>query len=185
MPDAYRLFVVVRGLLTLLLLTLLLSTAASAQSTPLSALTPGGGDEPASHDPQAFQASLDEVIATLEDADQRQALLENLRQLQQAHDPAAEESGITRPQGLLGALAETISDLGAQAEAGRSPVDEWQRQLRQGGSDLVALVVQTGNAELLRFVIELTVLLVIWAGLLVILIALGRLLAKRRGWPLD
>lgn len=185
MPDAYRLFVVVRGLLTWLLLTMLLATAASAQTTPLSALTPGSGDEPVSHDPQAFQASLDEVIATLEDADQRQALLESLRQLQQAHDPAAEESGITRPQGLLGALAETISDLGEQAEAGRSPVDEWLRQLRQGGSDLVDLVVQTGNAELLRFVIELTVLLVIWAGLLVILIALGRLLAKRRGWPLD
>ncbi|WP_089715380.1 mechanosensitive ion channel family protein [Halomonas daqiaonensis] len=173
------------GLLMGLLLSMLLSTLASAQSLPLSALTPGGGEEPASHDPQAFQASLEEVITTLENAEERQALLENLRQLQQAHDPAAEEAGVVGPQGLLGALAETFTELGEQAEDGHLPLDEWRSQLKQGWADLVSLMVQTGDAELLRFVIELTVLLVIWAGLLVILIALGRRLAKHHGWPLD
>ena len=185
MPETNRVRVILQGLITCLLLALLLSTPVSAQPSPLSAFTPGGGDDSASHDPQAFQASLEEVITTLEDDEQRQALLENLRQLQQAHDPAAPEVGITRPQGLLGALAETISELGEQAGSGESPLAEWQRQLKQGWADLRALMTQTGNAELLRFIIELTVLLVIWAGLLVILIALGRLLARRRGWPLD
>jgi len=185
LPETNRVRVILQGLITCLLLALLLSTPVSAQPSPLSAFTPGGGDDSASHDPQAFQASLEEVITTLEDDEQRQALLENLRQLQQAHDPAAPEVGITRPQGLLGALAETISELGEQAGSGESPLAEWQRQLKQGWADLRALMTQTGNAELLRFIIELTVLLVIWAGLLVILIALGRLLARRRGWPLD
>ncbi|TDO01465.1 small-conductance mechanosensitive channel [Halomonas ventosae] len=186
MPEAYRKRRAQHGLLRWLpLVMLLLCSMASAQSSLLSELTPGNGNTPASHDPQAFQASLDEVISTLEDAKQREALLESLRQLKKAHDPLAAETGITRPQGLLGALADTINDLGEQADSGQSPMDEWRRQLKQGWSDLVALTVQTGNSELLRFVIELTVLLVIWAGLLVILIALGRWLAKRRGWPLD
>ncbi|WP_089851825.1 mechanosensitive ion channel domain-containing protein [Halomonas saccharevitans] len=178
-------FVVFRGLLVWLLLSvLLLPAVASAQTLPLSGLT-NGGESTQTHDPEAFQASLDEVIGTLENAEERQALLESLRQLQQAHDVSAEEGGLTRPQGLLGALAETITELGEQADSGHSPVDEWRRQLRQGWTDLVNLVVQTGNAELLRFVIEFAVLLAIWAGLLVILIALGRQLARRRGWPLD
>ncbi|APE31615.1 mechanosensitive ion channel protein MscS [Halomonas aestuarii] len=185
MPVANRTFVVFRRLLVWLLLSvLLLPAVSSAQTLPLSGLAPGG-EKTATHDPQAFQASLDEVIATLENTDQRQALIESLRQIQQANGPAAEEAGLTRPQGLLGALAETITQLGEQADSGQSPVDEWRRQLRQGWTDLVDLVVQTGNAELLRFVIEFAVLLAIWAGLLVILIALGRQLAKRRGWPLD
>ncbi|MEQ6888842.1 mechanosensitive ion channel family protein [Halomonas sp. CS7] len=178
-------FVVFRGLLVWLLLSvLLLPAVSSAQTLPLSGLA-NGGEQAGTHDPEAFQASLDEVIGTLENDAQRQALLENLRQLQQAHVAAAEEGGLTRPQGLLGALAETITELGEQAESGHSPVDEWRSQLRQGWNDLVDLVVQTGNAELLRFVIEFAVLLAIWAGLLVILIALGRQLARRRGWPLD
>ncbi|MFG6159488.1 mechanosensitive ion channel domain-containing protein [Halomonas sp. 1390] len=178
-------YVVFRGLMVWLLLSvLLLPAVSSAQSLPLSGLT-GGGEKTESHDPEAFQASLDEVIATLENDAQRQALLDNLRQLQQANDAAADQGGLARPQGLLGALAETITALGEQAESGDSPVDEWRLQLQQGWTDLVDLVVQTGNAELLRFVIEFAVLLAIWAGLLVILIALGRQLARRRGWPLD
>ncbi|WP_152482868.1 mechanosensitive ion channel family protein [Halomonas sp. THAF5a] len=178
-------YVVFRGLLVWLLLSvLLLPAVSSAQGLALSGLT-NGGEQAGTHDPEAFQASLDEVIATLENDAQRQALLENLRQLQQANDAAAEQGGLTRPQGLLGALAETITELGEQAESGHSPMDEWRQQLRQGWTDLVDLVVQTGNTELLRFVIEFAVLLAIWSGLLVILIALGRKLALRRGWPLD
>ncbi len=105
--------------------------------------------------------------------------------MRQANQPAAEQNGITSQQGLLGALADTFNELGKQAEAGRSPLDGWRLQLSEGWRDLSELVVQTGNAELARFVIELTVLVAIWGGLLVIFIALGRMLAGRRGWPLD
>ena len=162
-------------------LLLLLSGPLSAQSLPLGGL--GAGEDGAAHDPEAFQQSLDEVIGTLEDTQQREALLENLRELQQVH--AEREDGGGQRQGLLGALAETFSELGEQAEAGESPIDDWQRQLEQGWEDFSDLMVDTGTAEIARFTIESAVLLSIWAGLLVILIALGRQLFLRRGLPLD
>ncbi|AMD01462.1 mechanosensitive ion channel domain-containing protein [Halomonas chromatireducens] len=170
--------------LPILLVVLLLVSGGplSAQSLPIGGL--GGGEDDAGHDPAAFQQSLNEVIGTLEDTQQREALLESLRELQQVHAERAEE-GMGQRQGLLGALAETFSELGEQAEAGESPIDDWQRQLEQGWEDLGDLIVGTDSAEIARFTIESAVLLAIWAGLLVILIALGRQLFVKRGLPLD
>ncbi|MFP4263090.1 MAG: mechanosensitive ion channel domain-containing protein [Halomonas sp.] len=161
----------------------LLPVAAQAQADSLPGLVTSGEDQE-QHDPQAFQESLERIIATLEDSERRDQLLESLRDLQSVHGEATEESGIAPRQGLLGALAETIDDLGDQAE-GDSPVRRWEAQLRQGWRDLSTLVAETGNADLIRFAVEAAVLLVIWGSLLVILVALGRLLARRRGWPLD
>ncbi|MDI5986922.1 mechanosensitive ion channel [Halomonas sp. M4R5S39] len=163
---------------------LCLALPVQAQQVGLPGLLEGEESSEA-HDPAAFQASLERVIATLEDEQRRGELLESLRDLQAAHGEADEQDGGPSRQGLLGALAETISDLGEQAEAGDSPLDHWGEQLEQGWQALGALVGGTGNAELVRFAIEGAVLLGIWVGLLVILIALGRLLAQRRGWPLD
>lgn len=169
----------------LLWLLLLLALPVQAQQIGLSGLV-GGGEQPAAeHDPQAFQESLEQVIGTLENAEQRGALLEDLRNLQRVQGEAVDSSSIAPRQGLLGALAETLSDLGEQAESGQSPIDGWRNQLEQGWVDLSGLVTSTGNAELMRFLIEATVLLGIWVGLLVIMVALGRLLARHREWPLD
>ncbi|MDR5900959.1 mechanosensitive ion channel domain-containing protein [Halomonas icarae] len=175
-----------------LLFALLLSLAAwllpvasvQAQSVNLPGLVTSGEDQQ-QHDPEAFQESLQRIIATLEDAERRGQLLESLQDLQSVHGQAVEERGIAPREGLLGALAETISDLGQQAEGEASPLAHWKAQLNQGWHDLSELVAKTENADLIRFAIEATVLLIIWGGLLVILIALGRLLARRRGWPLD
>ncbi len=172
------------GLLLGLAVWLLPAAAVQAQAVNLPGLVTSAEDQQ-QHDPQAFQESLERIIATLEDAERRGQLLESLQDLQQVHGEATEESGITPREGLLGALAETISDLGQQAEGQHSPLVRWQAQLQQGWRDLSALVAETGNADLIRFAVEAAVLLVIWGGLLVILIALGRLLARRRGWPLD
>jgi len=185
LPLRRSLFAGLPWLLWLLLLLPLLGLPAQAQQLGLSGLV-GGAEQPAAeHDPQAFQESLEQVIATLEDAEQRGALLENLRDLQRVQGEAVEQGTIAPRQGLLGALAETLSDLGEQAESGQSPIDRWRNQLEQGWVDLSGLVTGTGNAELIHFLIEGAVLLGIWVGLLIILIALGRLLARRRGWPLD
>lgn len=176
-----------RSLSTCLLWLLLplLVLPAQAQQLGLSGLL-GGAEEPAAkHDPQAFQESLEQVIATLEDAEQRGALLENLRDLQRVQGEAVDQGGIASRQGLLGALAETISDLGEQVGSGQSPIDRWRSQLAQGWEDLSTLISDTENADLMRFLVEAVVLLGIWVGLLIILIALGRLLARRRSWPLD
>src|SRR5690554_2331791 len=117
------------------LLLPLLALPAQAQQLGLPGLA-GGGEEAAEHDPQAFQASFEQVIATLEDAERRGQLLESLRDLQVAHGEAAEEAALAPRQGLLGALAETLSDLGEQAESGHPPVDQWHDQLDQGWPDL-------------------------------------------------
>nr|WP_298249776.1 mechanosensitive ion channel family protein [uncultured Halomonas sp.] len=172
------------GLLLGLALWLLPAAAVQAQSVNLPGLVTSSADQQR-HDPEAFQESLQRIISTLEDAERRGQLLQSLQDLQEVHGEATESSGITPREGLLGALAETINDLGQQAEGERSPVAHWKAQLNQGWHDLSALVAETGNADLIRFAVEATVLLVIWGGLLVILTALGRLFARRRGWPLD
>jgi small-conductance mechanosensitive channel len=165
---------------------LLLGDTLHAQQVSLPGMGGGSGDgQAAERDPQALQESLDRVIRTLEDAERRGALIEDLRALRTVNEGAVEEGVVSGRQGLLGALAETISDLGEQAEAGQSPLNHWRRQLEQGWQDFRQLIVDTGDVELVRFLIESAVLLGIWIGLLMIMIALGRLLAKRRGWPLD
>lgn len=169
---------------------LLLSLLLAAGTLHAQTLTFGGlGQEEQApeetHDAESFQHSLNEVIATLEDEERRGALLGELRDIQQAHGEHVADDGAIQRQGLLGALAETISEFGEQAEAGESPIDDWQRQLEQGWAELSDLMVDTGTNTLVRFAIDSAVMLGIWAGLLVILIALGRLLFKRRELPLD
>ncbi|MGL6249811.1 MAG: mechanosensitive ion channel family protein, partial [Billgrantia desiderata] len=169
---------------------LLLSLLLAAGTLHAQTLTFGGlGQEEQApqetHDAESFQQSLNEVIATLEDEERRGALLGELRDIQQAHGEHVADDGAIQRQGLLGALAETISEFGEQAEAGESPIDDWQRQLEQGWAELSDLMVDTGTNTLVRFAIDSAVMLGIWAGLLVILIALGRLLFKRRELPLD
>jgi small-conductance mechanosensitive channel len=169
---------------------LLLSLLFAAGTLHAQTLTFGGlGQEEQTpeetHDAESFQQSLNEVIATLEDEERRGALLGELRDIQQAHGEHAADDGAIQRQGLLGALAETISEFGEQAEAGESPIDDWQRQLEQGWAEFSDLMVDTGTNTLVRFAIDSAVMLGIWAGLLVILIALGRLLFKRRELPLD
>ncbi|MEX0744427.1 MAG: hypothetical protein WD118_02395, partial [Phycisphaeraceae bacterium] len=106
---------------------LCLSVPAQAQVSPLGlAGLSNDGNESQQHDPEAFQNSLQEVIATLENAERRDALLESLRELQRVQGEAAEQGGAVPRQGLLGALAETFTELGDQAEAGQSPVDDWR-----------------------------------------------------------
>ena len=172
--------------LPLLLVGLLLGGPAQGQQLGLPGL-PGLVSEEAAqeHDPEAFQDALERVITTLEDAEQRGALLENLRDLKQVQGEAAEDRTLAPRQGLLGALAETLSDLGEQAEHGGTPLDQWEGQLEQGWEDLSSLVRDTENTDLMRFLVEAVVLLGIWGCLLVILIAFGRRVVKRRGWPLD
>nr|WP_245904499.1 mechanosensitive ion channel domain-containing protein [Halomonas lactosivorans] len=166
---------------------LLLAGAGSslqAQSLSLGGLGQDETAEAEAHDAESFQESLDDVIATLEDDERRDALLDELRGIRQAQGESGADDAIQR-QGLLGALAETFSELGDQAEAGESPIDDWQRQLEQGWSELSALVVESGTGEMARLAVNSAVLLGIWAGALVILIALGRLLFVRQGLPLD
>ncbi|WP_235041610.1 mechanosensitive ion channel family protein [Vreelandella profundi] len=160
------------------------ATQAQAQMVSLPSLGGGADEEKSDVSSSEFQSSLNDVIGMLENEEQRTQLLSSLRELQVTADAANEEDSIVR-QGLLGALADTLSDLGDQAQAGNSPLDEWSRQLAQGADDLRALTDDADQGEIIRAVAEGAVLALIWTGLLVVMIALGRMLATRRHWPLD
>ncbi|MED5251453.1 MAG: mechanosensitive ion channel family protein, partial [Pseudomonadota bacterium] len=164
-------------------LSMLLSAAALAQSVSLPNLTGGDSSEQSEVSNEDFQRSLGNVISILENEEQRTALLDSLRELQVSTE-AAEEDGVVR-QGLLGALADTLTDIGEQAQAGDSPIDEWSRQLVQGADDLRALHDGADQGEVIRAVADGAVLAFVWSALLVVMIAFGRLVATRRHWPLD
>lgn len=166
------------------LLSLMISVTAHAQSVSLPTLG-GSSDSEAQPDvtSENFQRSLSDVIGMLESEDQRRALLDSLRELQLSTE-AVEDEGVVR-QGLLGALADTLSDIGEHAQAGDSPIDEWSRQLVQGVEDLRALNAGADQGDAIRAVAEGALLAVIWSGLLVTMIAFGRVVATRRDWPLD
>ena len=166
-----------------ILLSLLLGSAASAQSVSLPNLTGSESSEQAEVSNEEFQSSLSDVISMLENEEQRTALLDSLRELQVSTE-AAEEDGVVR-QGLLGALADTLTDIGEQAQAGDSPIDEWSRQLVQGVEDLRALNDDADQGEAIRAIADGAVLAFVWSALLVVMIAFVRLIATRRHWPLD
>ncbi|MGP9795964.1 mechanosensitive ion channel family protein [Halomonas sp. 86] len=169
--------------IALTVLVSVMATQVQAQVVSLSGLS---GNEPNQEEEVSsdeFQRSLNDVIAMLDNEEQRTALLNSLRELQVTTD-ATQEEGIVR-QGLLGALADTLTDLGEQAQAGNSPIDEWSRQLVQGAADLRALNAGTDRGQAIREVVDGAVMGIIWVTLLVLMIAFGRLVATRREWPLD
>ncbi|GEN28426.1 hypothetical protein HVA01_20720 [Halovibrio variabilis] len=175
---------VVLFVLASLMLASVAITQAQAQTVSLPSLGGGAEEEQTEVSGEAFQSSLNDVIGMLENEEQRTQLLESLRELQVAADAARQEDGVVH-QGLLGALADTLSDIGDQAKSGNSPVDEWSRQLVQGAEDLRALNDDADQGEAIRAIAEGAVLAVIWTGLLVAMIGFGRMLANRREWPLD
>ena len=168
----------------LLVLFLAVPIQASAQGLALKALN-GSADkaEAPAADSEEVRQSLDTLISTLENEQSRQELLKTLEALRDAGSVAAQQGADS--QGLLGALADTFSELGEQAESSSSPLAQWRAKLADGWADVRGLVVDTGYGELARFGVEFGVLLTIWGGLVIILVALGRLVAHRRGWPMD
>jgi small-conductance mechanosensitive channel len=159
----------------------LMAAPAHAQGVSLPGLS-GDTAKAEKADNASFQQSLDDVIATLEDGQQREQLLESLRELKTAADASSE--GGSR-QGLLGALADTLTDINEQAQAGDSPAEQWSQQLHQGFDELRELVNRPGRAGIIRTTADGAVLGIIWTVLLVVMIAAGRLLATREGWPHD
>ncbi|RUR39224.1 mechanosensitive ion channel domain-containing protein [Vreelandella populi] len=175
---------IINTVISLILVVLVSLVPAQAQVPGVSLPNLGGeSSNEADVSSNEFQSSLNDVIAMLENEERRTELLNSLRELQVTAD-AAEEETVVR-QGLLGALADTLTDIGEQAQAGDSPIDEWSRQLVQGAADLRALNDGAGQGAAIRAIADGAVLAVIWITLLVVMVAFGRLIATRRNWPLD
>ncbi|MCL7929549.1 mechanosensitive ion channel domain-containing protein [Halomonas llamarensis] len=166
----------------ILLVFCLLAPQASAQLVSIPGLN--SGDEQSTEVSNAsFQQSLDDVVTMLENEQQREQLLQSLKELQTVN--AAMQDTSIGPQGLLGALADTLTDLGEQVQGGDSPANQWSQQLTRGVEGLNALSRSVSRRELIRTAADGAVLAVIWVMLLVVMIALGRLVATRQSWPHD
>ncbi|GAB2803099.1 mechanosensitive ion channel family protein [Halomonas shantousis] len=179
--------------LAVTLLSLVMLAAPVAQAQGMLSLPSLGGDgnsdggaaaaQQTEQSPEELQTSLDKVIATLENDAQREELLSQLKELRSATGASSEAEEPTQRQGLLGALADSFTDYGEQVEAGQAPLDVWAQRSQRAGEDIESLFTSTSRADLLRDMAEAAVLLAIWFGLLTTAMALGRLLAKRHGWP--
>ncbi|MGQ7244587.1 mechanosensitive ion channel domain-containing protein [Salinicola sp. V024] len=157
--------------LTLILVTstFMVSLPASAQS--LSSMVSGGGQGSGTSSaptpsPQELRASLDQIIATLDDSDQRQALLDHLRQLR---DATAVDAGKESSDGLLGALAQSFSSL--ETDGLDNPIRYWSAKAEQAGSDISGL---SDRERLTTIFLDLLWVTALWVGVIVVLAMLWR-----------
>ena len=103
-------------------------------------------------DSKQLATSLDDVIQTLENEDERRALLAQLKQLKQTTQAEADQNrtSVTTSGGLLGALADSFSDLSSKSASGDSPTAVWQAHASDAAAEAGALIAQTERRELAR-----------------------------------
>ncbi|ROO31131.1 small mechanosensitive ion channel protein MscS [Salinisphaera japonica YTM-1] len=162
------------------------STGVSAQGIASVESLAGQGSENKRADSEQLSASLDEVIQTLEDKDERRALLTQLKQLKQTTEAEADQNktSVTTSGGLLGALADSFSDLSSQSTSNDSPIAVWEAHASNAAAGANELIAQTERRALARNLGEIGIGLMIWATLLAGLMAAARRLFVYRGWPL-
>jgi len=170
------------GWMGLLALTFMVSLPAAAQSLT-SLMGSGQSGEPSSSSapsPQELRASLDQIITTLENSDQRQTLLEHLKQLRDvtAAD-AKQESG---SEGLLGALAQSFSSL--ETDGLDNPIRYWSARADQAGNDISGLM--SNHKQLPNIVLDLFWVTALWVGITLVLAMLWRWAVRQLGlsWQL-
>lgn len=149
---------------------LLAGTAQAALPGPLAGVT-GGGDKVS--DAQ-LQQSLDQVIKTLENDQQRADLLKKLKQLRDASKKSAEEQG-----GVLGLIGDTLGSLEKQFEGANSPVVRWSDLFRQAGVELEERVPSW--QEWPGMILDFGLVILIWACVALGLRWFARRLQERFG----
>ncbi|HET7314768.1 mechanosensitive ion channel family protein [Salinisphaera sp.] len=136
-------------------------------------------------DPKQLSSSLDDVISTLENDKKRTALVDHLKQLRQGMRAEAKNNGpISGARGgLLGALSDSISNLGEQTDDGDSPWAIWQRNARKAAADIQSLFEGTRKQALISNGAEIVFGLIMITSALVVMTLAGHRLFARRGWP--
>ncbi|WP_017479499.1 mechanosensitive ion channel family protein [Pseudomonas sp. PAMC 26793] len=119
--------------------------------------------------------SLDEVIKTLENDQQRTKLLSDLKKLRettQKAQPAAE-------LGVLGLIGGTLSSLEQQFSGADSPINRWSSELDQAKDELTALMLPA--SEWLPIIFAFAMILMLWSLLAAVLIWLSHRVRERFG----
>ncbi|MCM2972502.1 mechanosensitive ion channel family protein [Larsenimonas suaedae] len=147
-------------------------------TTALAALPgQGGGDQTASA--QTLNQSLDEVIKTLENDQDRKALLDSLKSLQQAN-AAREGASEGGSSGLLGALADSLDQLDNGENL--SFLDRWRAQAIEAWKNLSQRLTFDLTAG--RILGDFLITLGCWLGLAWALKWLIRFLVRHYEWPM-
>ncbi|SDU87422.1 Small-conductance mechanosensitive channel [Pseudomonas mucidolens] len=121
--------------------------------------------------------SLDEVIKTLENDQQRTQLLSDLKKLREATQkaqPAVE-------QGVLGLIGGTLTSLEQQFSGADSPLGRWSEEFDQAKDEFAALTLPA--AEWLPIIFGFAVILALWSLLAAALIWLSHRVRERFGLP--
>ncbi|KMT56873.1 mechanosensitive ion channel family protein [Pseudomonas fildesensis] len=160
--------------LLITLLTLLPLTPAQAVGLP-GLLGSSSKTQPQAELP--LGQSLDEVIKTLENDQQRTQLLSDLKKLRQATQkaqPVAE-------QGVLGLIGSTLSGLEQQFSGADSPLGRWSNEFDQAKDELSALMLPA--SEWLPIIFGFALILAVWSLLAAALIWLSHRVRERFGLP--
>ncbi len=160
--------------LLITLLTLLPLTSAQAVGLP-GMLGSSSKTQPQADVP--LGQSLDEVIKTLENDQQRTQLLSDLKKLRaatQKAQPAAE-------QGVLGLIGSTLSGFEQQFSGADSPLGRWSNEVDLAKEELGALMLPA--SEWLPIIFGFAVILAVWSLLAAALIWLSHRVRERFGLP--
>lgn len=133
-------------LLRCLHLLCLLLFVTSAQAAGLPGLL-GSSSAPQAQSFEPLGKSLDEVITTLENDQQRGKLLADLKKLRDS----TRQAQPTPEQGVLGLIGGTLHDLEKQFSGDASPFLRWSRELDQARQELAALVVPIEQWPMILF----------------------------------
>ncbi|WP_462402886.1 mechanosensitive ion channel family protein [Pseudomonas sp. Marseille-QA0332] len=133
-------------LLRCLHLLCLLLFVTSAQGAGLPGLL-GSSSAPQAQSSEPLGKSLDEVITTLENDQQRGKLLADLKKLRDS----TRQAQPTPEQGVLGLIGGTLHDLEKQFSGDASPFLRWSRELDQARQELAALVVPIEQWPMILF----------------------------------
>jgi small-conductance mechanosensitive channel len=147
----------------------------SAQAVGLPGLLGTNKTQPQAEVP--LGQSLDEVIKTLENDQQRTQLLSDLKKLRaatQKAQPAAE-------QGVLGLIGSTLSGLEQQFSGADSPLGRWSNEIDLAKDELSALMLPA--SEWLPIIFGFAVILAVWSLLAAALIWLSHRVRERFGLP--
>ncbi|MGY4818640.1 mechanosensitive ion channel family protein [Pseudomonas chlororaphis subsp. piscium] len=157
--------------LFLCLLTLL--PLSSAQAVGLPGLLNSGKSQPQAEQP--LGQSLDEVIKSLENDQQRTQLLTDLKKLRDATKKAQTPA----EEGVLGLIGGTLSSFEKQFSGADSPITRWSNEFDQAQDELAALMLPA--SEWLPIIFAFALILMVWSLLAAALIWLSHRLRERFG----
>lgn len=176
-----RAFATVAALL-LTLLGALSPLPATAQLPVATSQQPAAADASSGTVDPKFDASLDEVVKTLESDQQRAALIDSLKKIQAARKAAADGTEPSAASGLLGAISAGFDAIQNQVDDGSSARAYWGRRLQKSGREWEALLAappQPWPSEVRHFFIVLG----IWVVTALALFSPVRWVERRFGLP--